>query len=92
MNDRKARLISPTYYSASRACRFTFWYYMFGLEYGDLEVYVRTPSGGERKIRKELDGFGQYGKWWQGEADIDACTSQFQVYMLINSKILIILF
>ncbi|KAJ8048131.1 MAM and LDL-receptor class A domain-containing protein 1 [Holothuria leucospilota] len=87
--DRKARLISPTYHSASRACRFTFWYYMFGLEYGDLEVYIRTPTGGDRRIRKELDGYGQYGKWWQGEADIDACTSQFQIILEVEDTMIL---
>ena len=74
-----ARLISPTYSLASRVCRFTFWYYMFGVEFGDLEVYIKTADGNERRLRKELDGLGQYNQWLLGEADIDACTRNFQV-------------
>ncbi|PIK60268.1 putative MAM and LDL-receptor class A domain-containing protein 1 isoform X2 [Apostichopus japonicus] len=89
LKDRKARLISPVFHTASRACKFTFWYNMFGIEYGDLEVYIKTPGDDMRRLRKELDGFGQYNKWNLGEADIDACTAEFQIIVEVEDTLIV---
>ncbi|KAJ8048132.1 MAM and LDL-receptor class A domain-containing protein 1 [Holothuria leucospilota] len=74
----KTRLISPVFRQASRACRFTLWFYMFGAEYGDIEIFVKTSSG-ERKLRKIVEDLPHYNKWLREEADIDACTENFQI-------------
>lgn len=75
---QKTRLTSPTFRIASRACRFVFWFFMFGVEYGDIEIFVKTATE-ERKLRKIVEDLPQYNKWLREEADIDACTEDFQV-------------
>lgn len=55
---------------------------MFGAEYGDIEIFVKTASD-EKRIRKIVEDLPHYNKWLLEEADIDACTENFQAIIFV---------
>ena len=82
-----AKLISPMYKKSARGCRFNMWYFMFGVEYGDLEVRLVTQGGLDYRLIKVSDDIFDYNKWILSESIIPTCTRDFQVgiYCIWNS-------
>ncbi|XP_033104873.1 MAM and LDL-receptor class A domain-containing protein 2-like [Anneissia japonica] len=78
--DQRAKLISPLYRLAGLECEFSFWYYMFGVEYGDLETYIKTTDK-DRQLAKVSDGLPDYNVWQKEVVKIDQCTRDFQIYI-----------
>ncbi|XP_071839703.1 MAM and LDL-receptor class A domain-containing protein 2-like [Apostichopus japonicus] len=74
----RIRLISPRYSLAAPTCKFTMWYYMYGLEFGDLEVRQMTSSR-EKRILKAYDSPQDYNRWIYLEAAVDPCVTNFQI-------------
>eukprot|EP00057_Strongylocentrotus_purpuratus_P003675 XP_003727122.1 PREDICTED: MAM and LDL-receptor class A domain-containing protein 1 [Strongylocentrotus purpuratus] len=82
----KARLISPVYKMAPRSCTFNMWFYMFGPEYGDLEVKLLDDSG-ENHVTKVQDNALQYYKWYFWQSQVPPCTKNFQVVIESEDKL-----
>ncbi|XP_071956934.1 MAM and LDL-receptor class A domain-containing protein 2-like [Antedon mediterranea] len=78
--DQRAKLISPLYRLAGLECQFSFWYYMFGVEYGDLEIYQKTTDR-ELRLAKVSDDLPDYNVWQKEVVSIDQCTKDFQIYI-----------
>nr|XP_054769623.1 MAM and LDL-receptor class A domain-containing protein 2-like [Lytechinus pictus] len=76
--DDIAKIISPMYKKSKRGCLFTLWYYMFGIEYGDLEVRLMTGEE-DYRLTKANDGASDYGKWQIYITEIPPCSTNFQV-------------
>ncbi|XP_041480950.1 MAM and LDL-receptor class A domain-containing protein 2-like [Lytechinus variegatus] len=76
--DDIAKIISPMYKKSKRGCLFTLWYYMFGIEYGDLEVRLMTGEE-DYRLTKANDGASDYGKWQIYVTEIPPCSTNFQV-------------
>ena len=77
--DYYARLTSPVFKKSARGCIFNMWYYMFGVEYGDLEVYLSTQGGLYTRLLKVDDDLPHYNKWIPSQSVIPTCTTNFQV-------------
>eukprot|EP00057_Strongylocentrotus_purpuratus_P001199 XP_001196354.2 PREDICTED: MAM and LDL-receptor class A domain-containing protein 1 isoform X1 [Strongylocentrotus purpuratus] len=76
---QKAKIISPMYKKSKRGCVLTLWYYMFGIEYGDLEVRLMTQDGQDYRLTKANDGASDYNKWQIHVTEIPPCSTNFQV-------------
>ncbi|XP_022094256.1 MAM and LDL-receptor class A domain-containing protein 1-like isoform X2 [Acanthaster planci] len=86
MNTR-ARLISPTFALCGRTCKISLWYYIFGVEFGDLEVIIRTAAAaGERKLLKLSDDVSDKNMWIYEDFAVDSCASNFQIIIDAEDK------
>ncbi|XP_041480826.1 MAM and LDL-receptor class A domain-containing protein 1-like [Lytechinus variegatus] len=83
---QKARLISPEYKLAPRGCTFNMWFYMFGPEYGDLEVKLRDDRG-QSHVTKVQDNALQYNRWYNWNSQILPCTQNFQIVIESEDKL-----
>ena len=81
--DQRGKIASPVYTQAGPNCKFHFYYYMFGIEYGDLEVYLKWGAK-ERQLKKVSDDFGDYNKWLFEELEIPPCIENFQVRLAFS--------
>ncbi|XP_038053495.1 MAM and LDL-receptor class A domain-containing protein 2-like [Patiria miniata] len=76
--NNRARIISPTFSLCGRSCKISLWYYIFGVEFGDLEVIIRT-SVGERKLLKLSDDISDKNAWIYEDFAVDSCATNFQI-------------
>ena len=82
-NGQKAKLRSQMFSQAARGCYFSFWYYIFGGDFGTLKVLQYTPSNGrEYNLMTAPDrDYDQSlaDKWNLYEIQVEACAENFRV-------------
>ncbi|XP_030853092.1 MAM and LDL-receptor class A domain-containing protein 1-like [Strongylocentrotus purpuratus] len=81
-----AKLVSPIYKKTNRGCTFSMYYYMFGVEYGDLEIRLIDQEGMDIRLTKVGDNALDYNKWILSESLIPACTKNFQIVIEAEDK------
>ncbi|XP_071479396.1 MAM and LDL-receptor class A domain-containing protein 1-like, partial [Diadema antillarum] len=86
--DQRARLVSPLFKKARRGCIFSMWYYMFGAEYGDLEVRLLTADS-DIRLTKADDDINDYNEWLRHQTEIPPCTTNFQIVLDAEDRQLI---
>ncbi|XP_072176476.1 MAM and LDL-receptor class A domain-containing protein 2-like [Diadema setosum] len=83
----RARLLGPVFKLAARTCKFTMWYNMFGVEFGDLEIYIKTlDDGKDQRLLKVNDRVYDYNKWLLATVDVPPCSANFQMVIDVEDR------
>ncbi|KAJ8050664.1 MAM and LDL-receptor class A domain-containing protein 1 [Holothuria leucospilota] len=80
--NQHARLISPTYGQTGNTCSMSFWYYLFGDDYGKLSVILTLASGGQERVLAEITiDTDNTNKWVRQDVIMPVCVAEFQIIL-----------